>query len=558
MNLEIRNFRGIAKADIDLSQIALVAGRNETGKSSIAHAAQAVLTGDAVPIAGVKKSEAAMLIHAGTGNGSVALEREGGSARIAYPQAKKETEGDPPSSSPIAAGMSSPADMERAELSAVLIDYLKAAPSEDDLREAVKAINVTEEGFARLWKSVTENSWDGAHRQAKEKGIELKGAWRECAGEMYGSSKAETWMPAEWESDLEGASDESLQAIVTEAGEIRDAAIAHTAISEEKIDQLKAKASGAQKLRDYIPGLVNVLNAANKAVLDSAEELQNAPRPDEEQKTVACPHCGKDCVIHIGAGFRAGLIKPPPVSSSAENANRRKIGEEAVRKQQMASETLKSANLKKIEADRELVEAESAQAELDAIDGKADDGTADDAALERARREVQHAENRLKAYKVKTRADNLHKSIGRNQKLVAILAPDGLRRTKLRNAVKEFNGSLAELATAASWGAMEITADLAVTYRGMAWRLCAESARYRGRAMLQLACASIDGSDVVILDGADILDTVGRRGLFRLLRHFDKPALVCMTITERDDVPSLAAKSYGQSYWLENSNAEAL
>ncbi len=553
MILEIRNFRGIAKADIDLSQIALVAGRNETGKSSIAHAAQAILTGEVVPIAGLKKSEAAMLIHAGTGNGSVALEREGGSARIAYPQAKKETEGDPPSSSPIAAGFVSPADMERAELSAVLIDYLKAAPSEADLREAVKPINVTDEGFARLWKSVTENSWDGAHKQAKEKGIELKGAWRECAGEMYGSSKAETWMPAEWESDLEGASEESLQAILTEAGEMRDASIAHTAISEEKIDQLKAKAAGAPMIREHIEGLVTILDDANKAVLESAEELKNAPRPDDEQETVACPHCGKDCVIHAGA-----LIKPPPVASSAENADRRAIGEAAVRKQQMAAQTLKSANQKKIDADRELVEAEAAQAELQAIEGKADAGTADDAALERARRDVQHADNRLKAYRVKTRADNLHKSIGRNQSLVAILAPDGLRRTKLRTAVKEFNQNLAELATAASWGAVEITADLAVTYSGMGWRLCSESARYRGRAMLQLACASIDGSDLVILDGADILDTVGRRGLFRLLRHFDKPALVCMTIPERDDVPSLAAKSFGQSYWLENANAEAL
>lgn len=553
MILEIRNFRGIAKADIDLSKIALVAGRNETGKTSIAHAAQAILTGETVPIAGLKKSEAAMLIHAGTGNGSISIEREGGSARIPYPQAKKETEGDPPSSSPIAAGLVSPADMDRADLSAVLIDYLKAAPSEDDLREAVKPINVTDEGFARLWKSVTENTWDGAHRQAKEKGIELKGAWRECAGEMYGSSKAETWMPPEWESDLEGASEESLQSILTESGEIRDAAIAFTAISEDKIDQLKTKAAGAEKLREQIPELVTVLDAANKEILESAQELKNAPRPDEEQETVACPHCGKDCVIHGGA-----LIKPPPVANSAENAKRRAIGEAAVRKQQIAAGTLKSANQKKIEADRDLAEAEAAQAELDAIAAQEDGGATDDAALERARREVLHAENRLKAFRVKTRADNLHKSIGRNQVLVSILAPDGLRRTKLRKEVKEFNKNLAELATAASWGALEFTADLAVTYNGMGWRLCAESARYRGRTMLKLACAAIDGSDLVILDGADILDTVGRRGLFRLLRHFDKPALVCMTIAERDDVPSLAAKSFGQSYWLENSNAEAL
>ena len=553
MILEIRNFRGIAKADIDLSQIALVSGRNESGKSSIAHAAQAILTGDTVPIAGLKKSEAAMLIHAGTGNGSVALEREGGSARIAYPQAKKETEGDPPSASPIAAGMISPADMDRADLAAVLIDYLKAAPSEKDLREAVKAINVSDEGFARLWKSVTENSWDGAHKQAKEKGIEMKGAWRECAGEMYGSSKASTWMPPEWESDLEGASEESLQAVATEAGEIRDAAIAHTAISEEKIDQLKAKAANAEYLRTHILTITDILDDANKKVLDSAEELKNAPSPDEEQETTACPHCGKNCVIHAGA-----LIKPPPVANSAENAKRRAIGEEAVRKHQIASQTLRSANLKKEQADRDLSEAEAAKAELDAIEAKADGGTADDAALERSRRDVHHAENRFKAFSTKTRADNLHKSIIRNQALVSILAPDGLRRTKLRNEVKRFNGHLADLAKAASWGALEITADLAVTYSGMGWRLCAESARYRGRAMLQLACAAIDGSDLVILDGADILDTVGRRGLFRLLRHFDKPALVCMTIPKRSDVPSLAAKSYGKSYWLENSNAEAL
>lgn len=553
MKLSIRNFRGVEKADLDLKGIALVAGKNEAGKTSIAQAAQAVLTGEVVPLADLRKADVAMLIHAGTGNGSVELSRDGdnaGQARIEYPRAKKETEGNAPSATPIACGMVSPLDMERKQRAEVLIAYLKALPAEDDLRAVLADVKLTDEGFARLWKSIAERGWDGAHAEVREKGVEMKGQWREVTGENYGSQKAATWMPAEWETDLDGASEESLAALVTQAQEIRDAAIAHTAVSEDRLAQLRATVAAADEARPTLAELDKACDEAGKRVSDTMEVMKNAPSPDAVVETVACPECGARLVIRGNA-----LAKPPPDATAKENQERRSKAEEAVREHQKACEALRSATDRKAEADRTIAQGAAAAKELAAAEASAGEG-ADDEALERARRDVGAAEGRLSAFRRKARADRLHFNIGRNAAVLAVLAPDGLRAKRLRDAIAGLNDRLAAVAAAAGWAACEITPDLAVLYRGTAWSLCSESGRFRARVMLQIVLAVMDGSEAVVVDGADILDSGGRNGLMKVLTVWERPALVCMTIPDRDHVPKLAGRGIGASYWLEGGKAE--
>ena len=70
--------------------------------------------------------------------------------------------------------------------------------------------------------------------------------------------------------------------------------------------------------------------------------------------------------------------------------------------------------------------------------------------------------------------------------------------------------------------------------------------------------ARLDNSAMVVIDAADVLDGTTRSGLFALLEDSGLPALVCMTLTRREQVPDLAAAGLGQSYWLEGGNCTAL
>ena len=552
MKLKIRNFRGAKSAEIELAPIALVAGRNAAGKTSVAQAAQALLTGEVVPVKDLTKRDASSLIHAGTGSGAISLETENGSCRIEYPKAKKVTDENPPSASKIAAGMVSFPGMDPKTRAALLHDYLKCGPSREDIEKVAQPLGLSEEYIDKMWAMINSQGWDAAHKSARDYGIEHKGQWRGTTGEIWGSAKAGKWIPHGWESDLDGASKESLTALVTEARESRDAAIGHDAVSQDQIGQLQLSAGKVQERRIQVESFTEEAAAANGEQRKTGEILTGTPSPDKEIKTTACPFCGEGCVILGG-----DIIKPPPALSLEENTKIRLAGEEAAKNYTNASLKAKQLTEKLHGAKADLQRSEKAVTELAAMEERGGDG-ADADSLERTRRELLHAEERMMAFEQKTRADQTHASIVRNQEIMDILAPEGLRAVKMKGAISVFNQRLKGLADCAGWDTVEITDGLSILYRGMAWGLCSESEQFRGRVMIQVALAEIDGSDALIIDGADTLvDRKLRSGLLRLLSDGAKiPALFCMALPDRESMPDLEAAGFGISYWIEKGVVE--
>jgi recombinational DNA repair ATPase RecF len=130
MQIHIQNFRGIEEARLQCSGVALITGTNATGKTSIAQAVAAVLTGNPIPMAGIRKNAAGMLVHTGAAQGQITLEGEDGTAMLSWPTAKVQTDGSPPQASAIAAGLESLADESRsANRARLLAPYLKADPT---------------------------------------------------------------------------------------------------------------------------------------------------------------------------------------------------------------------------------------------------------------------------------------------------------------------------------------------------------------------------------------------------------------------------------------------
>jgi DNA repair exonuclease SbcCD ATPase subunit len=435
MQATIINYRGISSAVLDISKIALVAAHNGGGKSSIAQAVAAAATGEPVPFEGVSKSTVGVLVRAGTAAGSATITTDSGTAEVAWPSAKVKTTGQPPCASAYAVGLKSIVTMDVKTRTAFLIDYLNAKPSKDNLATALKPLNLPAGMLDKLWELITLQGWDGAHSQIKEKGAKLKGSWETVANEDYGAKKAESWLPTGWCTDLMGASEETLQATVTDARDALEAAISSAAVDDSKRADLQA-------LADLLPERQAALESAKKplaedktlkesgiAVQDAKlvlvglqntlEDLRRtAPKAGAAPNELACPCCAKKLMLVNGTLAEYAVTGPDQAtldahalkisdSVKAVNAQQRKVDELEENHKALSSarqEVVDAWNSTLAAAAMEVTQANNALKELSGM-AAASIGTGCD--VEAARTDLAAHELRLKAFQSKQTADNL-------------------------------------------------------------------------------------------------------------------------------------------------------
>jgi len=80
--------------------------------------------------------------------------------------------------------------------------------------------------------------------------------------------------------------------------------------------------------------------------------------------------------------------------------------------------------------------------------------------VDQCRNELVLAENRLKAFTAKIKADSHHKSIEAMESLISKVAPDGIRGDVLTSALASFNNSLERFTKAAGWRAVALEPDI--------------------------------------------------------------------------------------------------
>lgn len=552
MQITIKDYRGIKNAALKLEGIALVAAPNAAGKSAVAQAVGAILAGQAVPIPGVLKSLAGMLVRNGASGGFVQLDTDASTARIDWPRATVKTKGEPPQISAIAAGIElltpphgaaddAARQKRRAE---VLMELLQAQPVFEDLRARFAREGISEETARTVWETIEKQGWDAAHAQAKETGARLKGQWEAVTGERYGSKKAENYVPDEWEPELANASAELLTAALTDARDTLDSMIAVAAIADEERDRLQALADDLPVRQEAVSAAQAALQQATD-VHGAATQALKALRDPSVQQVHECPHCKGALSI---AGNK--IIAATPISDADAAAYT------------AAQDAVAQAHLSVMQASAELNEAQAAvRAAEDAAKQLAslDQGNATHDQVQHARQAVAIAQGRLDAFTSKTRADRLQNSILQNVAIVSALDTSGVRQDKLNEMIQKFlTDTVNHLSTAANWQQIEISHDLSLSYGGRSWTILSESERYRVRVLLQMAVALRERAAAVVIDAADILDKAGRNGLMKLLMHAAVPALVCMTIQAPSDVPDLRAANIGESYWIQDGELSLL
>src|SRR5574340_233283 len=186
--ISVKGFLGVRSAEVKLSKpIALFAGKNFAGKSSLQEAVRMALTGESVRV-GVKK-DYSQLVSEGETIGYAMIDWSGGRAAITLPNGTHELVGThPPEYLHYVLDAQRFARLDPNERRAFLFGLmgLSASGDEGKRRLADKCCDApkVEAGMPLL-----RIGFDAACKEAKTKATEAKGAWRATTGETYGDKR---------------------------------------------------------------------------------------------------------------------------------------------------------------------------------------------------------------------------------------------------------------------------------------------------------------------------------------------------------------------------------
>lgn len=555
LKFKIVNYRGVKRAEIEANALTLIAGPNGAGKSAVAEAMGAVLSGQTM-LYDLPKKSALELVRRGEKQGMVTIENDTGThATLKWPDATLSSDdGIPASASEIAVGLDNPLDWPAKERMKFFSEFLKAQPRSSQFAFKLGGILNPEE-IAQLWTNIESGGWDTAYASAKEKGARFKGQWEQITGEKYGSKKAEAYYPASWSADIEGRSVEELEGIVRLAQEWVDAGITdqavERAISEKEIADLKSKAGGLtackQKLEEAKKKRDNAKSAHETAITEYHAAAYAVVTPGQD-----CPHCGKSLSIDHGK------IIPGTITKEQADLSLQKKLETQMRVEE-ANTTYQNAVLAVTEEEQLYKEILIAMKRLDEMQAtkpapKPSKTTID---LEEARRRLATAKDNLSAFIMKRDADVVCAKIVRNDQIIQVLAPEGMRADNIAAAIKKANEILESISTISRWKPVQFSDDCSLWYGDTPYFLCSDSEKYRVRATIQYYIACEQKADIMIFDRADMLDSQGRNGLLHLVCAVRIPAVICMTM-KRPEYELLKGKLNGtaKAYWIEDGEVK--
>ena len=558
ITFKVRNYRGLSAADIELSILTLIAGKNAAGKTSLIDAIRSVATAEYNPFGKeITKKEISMLVRSGTPSGFAEIVDGEDIMRVDWPKCDYATTGKAVTVSPVAAGILSLVDMNSTDRINYIVKMMSASPTGSDLIKELRTIDIFEpeetddeiketDFYKALWTGIEDNGWDIMYAKAKDKGAERKAKWEIVSGvNDFGIRKAEVYEPDAWSPAMLKLTEEVLIADVNKAKEWAEAATKDVAISDHEKSRLGV-------LSQNIEGITKKMDAL-KVKQDIVESTMNKKKSrirvlssTQEVRGLICPKCKATLTL------TENVLKTIPekeVLVAGKNAAEIKQLDNDIKCLEEQNKQLISDWGSEKAA---LTNAKDAAVKLINIDIKE---TPDiDAKVEDVQNKLVRAEERLAAFRQYHESLAIFNQIRLNKKLQDILAPSGLRNKKLTTALKVINNSMKMLTDSVDWNPVELNADCGVEVNGVKYgRLLAKSERYRARVLLQLMVAMSEKSAFTIIDDADELVKGTRNDLMSVILDSKIKSIVVTALNERDEMPDLAHIN-GLSYWIENGS----
>lgn len=560
VNLQVQNALGLRDIGLSLSGITIVYGSNGAGKSALLDAIRA--TSGASKLLGETKKTAQVLVTHGAERGTIILTGSDGVMTVDLPSGEASSTGTPLSLSGIAQGYvvwsqldtkgrarllhsCAPVRPTIDDLRAVLMPSAIAVPEHERTSEIIAAREKFEVPFAKLWRDIEANGWDAELARAEGTRRDNKALWGNITGEQWGSAKAESWQPHDWDSDLNGVSIETLDARVVAAEAELEHAIGNAAVSDARRAELQSIVDRSSA-GDDLTRLQEAVKKADEGIAFENEELARLPVPTGSN-TGSCPHCSKAVLVTRDKNDGRVILRKsdtPPATKdevtarmNAERAINDRINAIAERRKQYADAVKKRTD--------EIAEAKRAAEALASFPARSVSSDVDE-----RRASVALAKAQRKAWQAKQQADKYHREILKNQRVVDALAPDGVRKSAMQRGLASVNAEIARFATSAKWPSIRILSDLAIEFDGRIGRLS------RGERMicditLQCVLTRMSGGNFVLIDDAEAIDATRRGGLVRAMHATGMSGVIAMTESKAGGVPPLPAQ-IGQTVRLEN------
>jgi hypothetical protein len=527
--LTVQNFLGARAADIALTTpVAVFAGRNFAGKSSLQEAVRMALVGETVRVA--LKKEYGMLLSEGAESGYISVVADGCDYSVVLPDGNRNKTGEPPAALPFVLDAQRFAALDETARRGFLFGLMGLSAGSAVVRERLAARGCDAAKIEAVLP-VLRAGFADASAYAKKKATEAKGAWRALTGETYGEKKAATWKAAKPQYDAAelakarvalAAVEQQIDEVTTQLGDMQGRARAAQE-QQAKLNGLKQQASQYARIQDK-------LNRDTKerddwrAKVEEASALSGAA---PAEKPLTCPHCS-GLVLHrpnmIGAELQP--YEQPKTTRDPEAPARLAEYEKALgvmeRSVANGQRDLESADAA-ARALREIEDADGSTAaptaeEIEALQARKSALQHDKKNFEMGIRLAEEAERAAAAADKKTGdAAAHHADVLAWDMLGDALAPDGIPGEMLAEALTPINGRLVQSAVDAQWPTVRISADMAITSNGRAYSLLSESERWRADAMIAEAVAHLSGIKLLVLDRFDVLDNQGRIDLLEWL-----------------------------------------
>jgi len=523
-NIEVQDFLGIARIDAPIHErIALFAGNNGAGKSSLYEAVRMALTGESVRVS-LKKDYPA-LIREGQKSGHVNVTVDGDSAFLSLPSGRVSPY-QPPAALPYVINAQRFASLNLTERRKFLFDLMGVTIGTDGIKERLKlrGVDATRiEAIAPLLRSGFEN----ASKEAEGKARDAKAAWRAVTNENYGSVKAAEWVAPIIDFDVTMVIS-AREAYDAAQKAIGDAAAAEAALvtqannaaqSEQRLSKLRADAAVA-------PALKAALDQST-ADLAALEQEIAAVRADasgvEPVAPMHCPHCAGAVELKEMDSKRWTLVAheaPQGKPADPVAAARLPALEAGLR-------AAKAAHANTQKALTAATAAESALALGTALPAPPTAAQIADAATARAqaKAKLDGAHEGLRTVENKAResqesrrrtgdAQRFHADVVGWDLVAKSLSPDGIPAEILAEALAPLNNRLKQNALDSGWRTLTVTPDMAILADGVRrYEFLSESEKWRADAMLAEAIAHLSKLKILMLDRVDVLDMDGRAQL---------------------------------------------
>lgn len=536
-SFSIENVLGARRATLQLpaSGVALVAGGNADGKSSVAEALRLALLSWS-DRAGPKKAWPE-LVTDGARIGRVTVMTDTGPIKLTLPSGDVDGITDLHPAADLCLGKTRITSVKKSERAALIKGLVGTSNDTDEVARRLLARG-HQPGYVERIRTLLRSGVEAAREEAAGMAREAKGEWRHITGQNWGCKAGETWQP---EGEPEHPADAAFDAIEQACVETLKAEESRLKAAERDLaraqpmhpDDLQALRDRAATFATSEASRVKVesdTKAAERRVVELREELAGIAYDAQ-----SCPHCGG--LLHIQNDAPVAIKGTPAPGRDREIV--RLALDAAEDDLSTAQDALREAQaaVAKADAAARRLAAESAAAPPNIDDLEAAVASAK-AKHDAASEAVQRLRDSQAWHRTNRRARDAHEIVLAWTALADDLGPQGVAAGLAGSAIATLNAEAALICDALSFGAVTIGADGGAFYDDRESWYCSESERWRIDTVVAVALARISGLGIVILDRLDILAPALRPGVLSgLMRLQLGAAVICCTVAQKPTVP---------------------